>query len=345
MWARPYHVEIAPDIGGHLDHMAVDDGLNLAIALGWDGGDIASLQIVQDRIGLVVPCQRAPPSDSGELSFPRVAKRRTSRYKPAMPNPEFTTMFAYAGYEIPVDLVNMTGGGPETFSAIADSHLKNLQHFIGLRSHHNILEVGCGIGRDAIPLTGVLDSTAQYIGVDIIGPSIEWCTANISARHPNFSFVHFDVKDQLHNPSGAISTAETSFPVEGNSIDCVILWSVFTHMFGRDIVHYLKEFRRVLKPGGAVWATCFLFDQEVLDSAQEHNLTPYNLRFEHEFEPGCRINDPLHPAGAVAYTPERIVEILNESGMKLESFVRGAWSGLPFEGGVGQDAMILTPLP
>ena len=39
----------------------------------------------------------------------------------------------------------------------------------------NVLEVGCGIGRDAIPLTQILSPNANYTGIDIIGRSIEWC--------------------------------------------------------------------------------------------------------------------------------------------------------------------------
>jgi ubiquinone/menaquinone biosynthesis C-methylase UbiE len=76
-------------------------------------------------------------------------------------------------------------------------------------------------------------------------------------------------------------------PISDKSVDRIILWSVFTHMFRADISHYLKEFSRVLRPGGFVFATCFIVDDDVIASAQKTNLTPYGLRFAHLYEPGC----------------------------------------------------------
>ena len=248
----------------------------------------------------------------------------------------------FMGYDIPVELLNLTGGGTATFAVISQQHTANLKKWIGLAPMHNVLEIGCGIGRDAIPLSEFL-TEGTYLGVDIIGRSIDWCTQNIAARHANFRFVHYDVADQLHNNAGSTRTTEIVLPLEDGSIDSIFLFSVFTHMLQADIEHYLREFRRVLKPGGLVYATTFIYDDAILAKARATNLTIFDLRFEHTLSPVCRINDPVHPLGAVAYTAQGWAEMCAASGMRQSREpLHGAWSGFYDDAPDGQDVMILT---
>lgn len=254
-----------------------------------------------------------------------------------------TPVYRYEGFDIPVSLMLLTGGGPDTFDAISKAHIDNLERFVGLRPDFSVLEIGCGIGRDAIPLTQRLSRDGHYLGVDIIRPSIDWCNQNIATRFPNFRFVHFDVKDQLHNPGGTMSTQAIHLPLEAGSVDLVVLQSVFTHLLRADILHYLSEFRRVLRPSGRVYATLFVINDEILASARATNLTAWNLTFEHEVEEGCRINDQLHPTGAVAYTVEAVEQMLRESGLRMaRPLLRGAWSGYYSNADDGQDVAILA---
>ena len=249
-------------------------------------------------------------------------------------------LFEYEGYRIPIDLVNLTGAGIDSFDVIAKAHISQLEQSVGLSSHHHILEIGSGIGRDAIQLAKLL-TQGSYTGVDIIKRSIDWCCENITPRFQNFHFVHYDVQDQLHNPGGTTQTRMIHLPIESASIDRIILWSVLTHMFEGDIEHYFREFRRVLKPDGLVFATCFLFNEEILASAQAHNITPYDLRFPYDYGGGCRINNSQFPAGAVAYTIAAMEKMIRESGLVLaQPFSYRNWSGY-FDAPVGQDFMVL----
>lgn len=250
---------------------------------------------------------------------------------------------SFDGYDIPTDLMLMTGGGPETFSAISAAHTESLQKWIGIEENHRIIEIGCGIGRDAIPLTRLIKS-GSYVGIDIIGRSIEWCQNNISANHSNFSFLHFDVRDQLHNPNGSTLTKDITLPFEEGTIDRIFLFSVFTHMFREDIEHYLREFRRVLKPSGLIYATTFIFDEAILASARSTNLTPFDLRFEHIIDPDCRINDVDHPLGAIAFTKLAWDGMIERSGLKYVNILQGGWSGYYINPPEGQDVLILQPL-
>lgn len=256
-----------------------------------------------------------------------------------MKNPE---AYEFNGYDIPIDLMMLTGGGPATFDAISSSHMRNLKQHANLGVGQSVLELGCGIGRDAIPLVGILGPDGKYLGVDIIGRSIDWCASNITARNHNFRFVHFDVRDQIHNPNGKQLTQEFSLPVEEASIDLVFAQSVFTHLFPPDISHYLREFRRILKPGGLVYATVFIYDEGILESARRTNLTPYNLRFEYELVDGVRLNDPVYPTGAVAFTEAFLFKLVAEAGLELaRTPLKGAWSGYFDQADDGQDVLIL----
>ncbi len=247
--------------------------------------------------------------------------------------------FAFRGYDIPVDLVEMTGGGPATFETISNGHFQYLSRHVGLGAHQRILEIGCGIGRDAIPLTEIVSPPGSYLGIDIVGRSVEWCRANISERHPHFAFVHFDVADQLHNPLGTITTTDTRIPLEDESVDRVILWSVITHMFERDIEHYFREFARVLKPDGLILASCFIVDQDILAAARRGR---HSLRFEHSYGDGCYINTPQVPAGAVAYTGERLSKMIVAGNLRLDRpLLVGQWWGVQSGQGYGQDVAIL----
>jgi SAM-dependent methyltransferase len=132
-------------------------------------------------------------------------------------------LFSFRTYEIPVDLLRMTGGGPETFEVISDGHIYILKNVVGIEPDHTILEIGCGIGRDAIPLTGIISPNGRYMGIDIIKGSIDWCSSDITPRNPNFTFVHFDIKDQLHNPLGTKKITDFTIPLPDGSVDRIIL--------------------------------------------------------------------------------------------------------------------------
>jgi SAM-dependent methyltransferase len=250
--------------------------------------------------------------------------------------------YSYMGFEIPVDLLNMTGGGVDSFDEISKGHINYLNENIGIKKTDKILEVGCGIGRDAIPLTKILNSKGSYLGIDIIGRSINWCQENITSKHKNFNFIHFDVKDQLHNPNGLKKQKNINIPLSNNSVDLIILWSVVTHLFEKDIIHYFKEFNRVLKPNGIVMATCFLVDDKILEIIKTVNLTPFDLRFEHSYGRGCFINNKEVPAGAVAFTRDKILHMLDKADLELDRPIcTGSWWGNLKGNGFGQDVLFL----
>jgi SAM-dependent methyltransferase len=207
-----------------------------------------------------------------------------------------------------------------------------------IRPGQHVLEVGCGVGRDAIPLVQLLGPGGSYVGVDIIEPSIRWCSDNISARYSNADFHHLDVASPFYNPAGHLAGRDVRLPGADGRFDRIILQSVFTHMFKDEVVHYLAEFDRILRDDGLVFATFFIVDQEARHLAAE---TGAALRFEHRRGRGCRIADLGNPEGAVGYTPAALDRMLKHGGLMLDQPVhRGFWSGRQ-DAPDGQDVAIL----
>lgn len=219
-----------------------------------------------------------------------------------------------------------------------------LRRYAALDAARDIVEIGCGVGRDAISLMPRLSRFGSYLGIDVMAPSIAWAQANIATVDPRFRFVHFDVSDPQHNPGGQSSMQTYSLPLADRSTDLVFLFSVFTHMFPADVAHYLHEFARILRPGGRVLASVF-----VVDNALRGHLAHIgggglrNLTFAHEVEPGFFHNDPAVVPGATAYSLDRLTTEATAAGLALEHFARGGWSRSMVPAEVpGQDVLVLT---
>lgn len=256
-------------------------------------------------------------------------------------------LFSYKGYKIPVDLIMLTGGGVDDWDTISKYHVEMYRKYTPINADDTILEVGCGVGRDAIQIADVLTDKGKYIGFDIIKPSIDWAKKNISKKHKNFSFHYYDIQSQIHNSGGKINTTDIKLPAKDNSVDRIFLHSVFTHMFEKDIVHYLKEFNRVLKDDGLVLASFFVIDDSALSAIKKTKASTkhrHPLSFEFKKGPGFFINDESYPEGAIGYSPKKIQSMLSKAKLGIHGLHahRGVWSGL--KGSNGQDILILEKM-
>ena len=106
-----------------------------------------------------------------------------------------------------------------------------------------------------------------------MGQLIEWAQQSISTKFPNFMFRKADIFNKCYNPNGAFKAVDFRFPYEEESFDLIFLTSVFTHMQGAEVRHYLDEIRRALRPGGKCLTTCFLLNGEsegLISKRREH---------------------------------------------------------------------------
>ncbi|CCK59571.1 Putative methyltransferase [Mycobacterium canettii CIPT 140070010] len=187
-----------------------------------------------------------------------------------------------------------------------------------------MLDVGCGSGRMALPLTGYLNSEGRYAGFDISRKAIAWCQEHITSAHPNFRFEVSDIYNSLYNPKGKHRSLDFRFPYPDASFDVVFLTSVFTHMFPPDVEHYLDEIARVLKPGGRCLCTYFLLNDESLAliaaGKSVHN-------FQHE-GPGYRTIHKKRPEEAIGLPESFVRDVYGKFGLDVQEPLHyGSWSG------------------
>ena len=152
--------------------------------------------------------------------------------------------------------------GSGDFRSRGEEFLGHFRDLCGLDKDESVLDVGCGIGRMAVPLTGYLSSAARYEGFDIVESGIRWCSERITPRYSNFRFQVADIYNKEYRPQGKYRGSEYVFPFADARFDFVFVTSVFTHMLPNEIRNYLREIRRVLKPTGRCLITWFLLNQE-----------------------------------------------------------------------------------
>lgn len=212
------------------------------------------------------------------------------------------------------------GGDAETFKLIGRLMVGWLQDFGSLQPHERVLEVGCGIGRIAIPLTQYLQQ-GSYVGFDVVLHGIEWCRERVTPRYSNFTFFHSDIYNKAYNPTGAHAAHEYAFPFPDGSFDFVFLTSVFTHMLPRDVAHYTAEIGRVLKPGGRCFCTAYLMNEEArgwLDRGE-------SVKAFIESPGGYWTTSPDVPEAAVALDEAVLFGVFRSAHLEIRRKVAGDW--------------------
>jgi SAM-dependent methyltransferase len=221
----------------------------------------------------------------------------------------------------PKSLQRFVGGA---YKEVGTEFVDYLVELCGLQPGDAVLDVGCGSGRMALPLTGYLNDEGRYGGFDISEKAIAWCKENISRPHPNFDFEVADIYNSLYNPKGKYQSLDFRFPYPDASFDVVFLTSVFTHMFPPDVEHYLDEIVRVLKPGGRCLCTFFLLNDESSALIAAGKGT-FNFKYE---RPGYRTIHEKREEKAIAFPETYIRDLYGKRGLNLQEPLRyGLWCG------------------
>ncbi len=215
--------------------------------------------------------------------------------------------------------------GDGDFRAIGAEFLERLVRDAGLAPGHRVLDIGCGIGRLAVPMTQYLDDAGSYEGIDPVRAGIEWCRATITPVYPRVRFQHMDLRHPLYNPHGALETAKTPLPFADASFDLVCMVSVLTHLDSADALHYAAEAARLLAPGGRCFATAFLMNPPARKALAAGR---GRLGFDPNGTGPTYQSNPDAPLAGVAFNEDALLEKFMRPGLRRRSPAQyGHWSG------------------
>jgi SAM-dependent methyltransferase len=225
----------------------------------------------------------------------------------------------------PDDLIRFIGHEDlTTFEVIGQWYLGYFKGLCALEPDGRVLDIGCGVGRMAIPLTGFLTGSGSYEGLDIAADAVRWCGENITPLHPNFRFQLADVFNEMFNPAGKVEARNYTFPFDDGEFDLAFTTSVFTHMLPEDVERYFSEIARILKPGGRTLNTFFLLNEEAFRAIDQGRS---QFHFRHDFGV-YRVQTPDPPEAVVAYDEDHVLALHQRFGLEVEEPIHyGSWSG------------------
>ena len=171
--------------------------------------------------------------------------------------------------------------------------------------YESVLDLGSGCGRLARQLLQQRPRPQSYLGIDLHRGMVEWCRRNLSDVDPNFQFFHHDVFERGFNPTGHALDHSRPLPARDASASLIIAWSLFTHVLQNDIIYYLDQCARILRPGGLIRSTWFLFDKRYFPMMQT-------------FQNALYIN-PENPTNAVIVDRDWLLETLLSVGLTVTS--------------------------
>jgi SAM-dependent methyltransferase len=180
-----------------------------------------------------------------------------------------------------------------------------------------VLDIGCSVGRVAIPLTQIL-TKGWYEGFDTVKQSIDWCTGFLHPKFPHFNFTHLDVYNSYYNSTGVLQGGTLRFPYGDQMFDFAWANSVFTHTGDAGcFINYVHEISRVLKSGGRFSSTFFLLD----------HLKPVSaLQFPHPMGTELAVANQYSPDIVASFLLGLVERTFQDNDLMIDEVIRGNWS-------------------
>ncbi|NEP78865.1 MAG: methyltransferase domain-containing protein [Okeania sp. SIO3B3] len=220
-----------------------------------------------------------------------------------------------------IKIIDVDGSGE--FIRTSFKLLGDLIQRLGVQPTDHILDVGCNIGTAAYALVNYLQSSGRYEGFDMVKKLISWVQKEITTRKPNFNFNWHNIHHPLYNPTGTILAINFTFPYPDESFNCVCISHLLTHLQSLEVMHYLNEIHRVLKPGGRCLLICFLINSE---SEQLIAKGKSSQQLIYETEYGFTKDIDL-PERGIGFRENLLLKWINEREFNVLEKSYGSWCG------------------
>ena len=210
----------------------------------------------------------------------------------------------------------------------------------GLAENESLLDLGCGYGRLALPLTQYLSDNGRYFGVDINLGAVAWCHENISQCYTNFEFAVLNARNDHYKNKfeyGTASLRDCELPIpDGRKFEAITAFSLFTHLLWPEVEWYFKRIKERLAPNGRATTSWFLINAEREKSIQDGQATfAFDLSSQ---GPAFLLKDTTY-SQAIAHSESALFELAETVGLRIaKPPTYGAWhAGKP-----GQDVLTLS---
>src|SRR4029078_5720387 len=105
--------------------------------------------------------------------------------------------------------------------------------------------------------------------------------------------------NNLYNPEGRQGALSYREILKGDAPDTIVLFSVFSHMYGEDIQRHFKAIADVMSRSSKLLFSCFLFDGVAAEGVGSRRTI---RRFQHRLSPDCRCDKLDEPLKEIAYS-------------------------------------------
>lgn len=163
------------------------------------------------------------------------------------------------------------------------------------------LEIGCGPGRILLPLSEVFGG---IIGIDVSGEMVELARENLQG---------------VPNARAILGDGASLSGIASDSVDFCYSYAVFQHIPDRVVIlNYLREARRVLRPGGILKCQVNGLPQGGVGSTRPHAVPGWSLRAAVPVG-SCDAEDAYLPDtwSGVSFCPEEIAEFAAAEDLQL----------------------------
>lgn len=240
----------------------------------------------------------------------------------------------FDGFAVPASLIPKGTTAPGLIKRARD-YAAVLENYASLSVSASVLDIGADFGSRAIAMMPAMGRSTTYLGLTASKKGAKWAQETITLRSSSFQFRSYQAK-----PGKSGGRIEVALPTADASHDLIAFVSFANRLFADDLVTYLRDCARVLRPGGRVVLALYILDAAIAEAT--HGRTGAIPSFDHTTGRGVFVSDPKDRNCPKAYSPRRFGSLARRARLVPIHFIRGSWSGNGKAQIDGPDVLILS---